>query len=463
MDGHRSRHASSAAVRRASTVSRRTVFRGAAGLAGAATLGGGIGSARPARAQGLTGKITVGFEGSNAALATLMDSVAAAVKVANPAVEIELQPAPGGNYQTQLFLALSAGRAPDVFVITGLGIGELGAAGFLAPLDGYLAGWDGWPEYPETVRKAITYQDTIFGLPYVLDTHFLYYRQDLFERAGLPRVWQPSTPDDILAAARQLKSALPEVMAYGLYAGANGGNSTAVRGFLPLVYAYGGSLTDETGKWIIDSCAIRSALAYYQTAYQVDQTVPEQAMTAANPSSMLRQAFATGELAMIYDGSWVYGDWEAAVPEIAREQTGFVLFPTADGRPPFAVGGLGNTWYINAKAGQKDLAWTFVAAANAPEALVAVNSVSPHIPPRMDAATDPAFQASPFLSAMVGTLDDLVIAAPDPSYRQLIGVIQNATGVVAAGEGGPEEAATRYADEMTRILGKDRVVKRPCG
>ncbi len=438
-------------------LSRRTLCLGAAGVAGAALFAGSRGT--NAAAQGLTGRITVGFDASNKALEEVVNAAAAAVTATNPDAEITIEPAPAGNFDTQLFLALHSGSAPDVFITTGLGVGELGAAGFLEPLDPYLAQWDGWPQYPDTVRRAIAYQGKIWSLPTVLDSHFLYYRQDLFEQAELPRDWQPSTPDDILAAARQIKAALPDVMPYGIYAGANGGNGTATRGFLPLLYAYGGSLTDETGRWIIDSPAIRGALTHYQTAFQVDETVPQQAMTAANPSEMMRQAFATGELAMIYDGSWVYGDWEAALPLVAREQTGYVLFPTVDDRPPFAVGGVGNSWYMNARSESKELAWALIVAANSPETLVALNTVSPHIPPRQDAVQDPAFAASPFLTAMVDSFPHLIFAAPDPSYRQLIGVIQNATGIVATGEATPEEAVQRYAEEMTRILGEDRTVK----
>ncbi|MCC6792237.1 MAG: sugar ABC transporter substrate-binding protein [Thermomicrobiales bacterium] len=436
-------------------LNRRGVLRGGAGLAGAALLAG-VGG-RDAHAQGLSGKIRVGYQGSNAGLSAVIEAAADAVRAANPDAEIELEPAPSGNFETQIFLQLNAGNAPDLFVITGLGIGELGAAGFLEPLDTYLATWDGWQHYPDVVRTSIAYNGNTYALPVLLDTHFLYYRKDLFEQAGLPRDWQPTTPDDILAAARQVKSALSEVMPYGLYAGANGGNGTAVRGFLPLVYAYGGSLIGESGRWIIDSPAIRSALAYYHTAYQVDETVPLQSMTAASPANMLRDSLVTGELAMLYDGSWVYGGWQGADPDIARDEIGYVLFPTADGRPPFAIGGLGASWYINAASQQKPLAWAVLAAANTAEALAALNAADPHVPPRTDAATSTAFTESPFLSAMVATIDHLVIAPPDPSYRGLIGVIQNATGLVATGDATPEEAVTRYAEEMTRILGEDRV------
>lgn len=441
--------------------SRRNLLRGATGIAAAAALSRVVPVSGFAHAPQLSGKITVGFDGSNPTVVKVIQAAAASVKASAPGAEIELQPAPAGNFQTQIFLALSAGRAPDVFVLTGLGIGELGAAGFLAPLDPFLQTWDGWAQYPKVVRDGIAFQGKTFAIPYVLDTHFLYYRKDLLARAGLPREWQPRVPDDILAAAKAIKRAVPEAMPYGLYAGATGGNGTAVRGFMPLVTAFGGTLTDAQGRWIIDSPAIRAALAYYQAAYQTDKTVPLQAMTDANPAKMLKSALGTGELGLLYEGSWSYGDWETANATTAHEQIGFVNFPMALGDKTFAIGGIGNSWYMNAKAQNKALAWALIAAANTPAAQVTLNTASPHIPPRRDAAADPAFQRTPFLQAMVASIDRLRVMPPDPSYRRLITVIQNATGIVATGEATPEEAIKRYAEEMTNILGKDRVVSQP--
>jgi multiple sugar transport system substrate-binding protein len=415
------------------------------------------------RAQGVNGKITVGYEGGNDLIAGLVDQAVTAVKAANLGAEIELQVGAAGNYTTQLMLAVMSGTGPDVFLTTGLGIGELGAGGLIEPLDAYLDGWDGWDEYPENIRAAMTFRASIWALPFAIDTHFIYFRRDLFEQAGLPREWQPATTDDVLAAARALKALGDDIIPYGLYAGANGGNSTAVRGFLPLLHAYGGTLTDADGKWIIESCPIRDALTYYETAYQTDQSVPQDAMTAANPSQMLREALLAGELGMLYDGSWVYGGWAAEDMETTAGEIGFTLHPMADGSEPFSIGAIGNTWYINARAESKDLAWEFVKAVNTREAQVQFNSLDPHIPARADAASDPTFQANPFFQAMVGTAPALVLAAPDPSFRQLVGVIQNATGIVATGEASPADAMTRYGDEMARILGDENVVRQPCG
>ena len=442
-------------------LSRRDVFRAGAGLA---LLGAGLGAvSRPgdAAAQEATGKITVGFEGAGGVLEEVSRAAADAVVAANPGAEIEIAPAPGSNYATQLFLSLNVGSAPDVFAFTGLGIGEFSAGGFLEPLDAYLATWEDWAQFPESVRGGITYQDKVWALPYSLDSHFFFYRRDLLEQAGLPREWQPATPDEVLAAARAIKAANPDAIPFGLYAGENAGTDTVLRGFLPPLYAYGGTLTDETGRFIIDSCAIRGALGYYETAFQVDQTVPQDTLSASDPAGVLREALRDGELGFLYDGSWVYDDVTGGDPAIA-EQIGVALFPLADGSAAIATGGIGTCWYINAASESKALAWEFVKAASSREHQVTLNSGDPHAPARNDAAADPVFQATPFLQTMVGSVGTMRINPPDPAYRQLISVVQKATGTVATGEATPEEAIAAYGEELVRILGPDNAVTQPC-
>ena len=440
-------------------LSRRTVLTSAAAF-GAAAAARRWSAPTVIRAQGPTGKISVGYEDPEGIIEPAMQPVVDALFAANPGAEIELKKSSGG-FPTQLFLALSTGRGPDVFILSGLGIGDLAAAGFLESLDPYLANWDGWNQIPEPIKTAITYQDHVWALPYVVDTHFLYYRKDLFTQAGLDPNWQPTTPDDILAAARQIKANVPDVIPYALYAGANGGNGTAIRGFLPLLYAFGGAMQDAAGLWIIDSCAIRLTLDYYATAYQIDQTVPQQVMTAADPAKELRDAFGRGELGILYEGSWSYDDWIAADPANA-DNIGFVLHPRANGEAPFAVGGIGNCWYINARSQSKELAWELIKAMNTAQVQVALNAADLHIPARADAAADPVFQTTPFNQAMVASISSLVLGAPAPEYRGLIPIVQNATGIVATGETSPEDSVQRYGSELTRVLGDDRVVSQPC-
>jgi multiple sugar transport system substrate-binding protein len=411
---------------------------------------------------GLSGEITVGYEGANSTVIPYIEATAQKIQDENPDATITLQPSPGGNYATQVILQLNSGRAPDLFLLLGVAMAELGAADLIAPLESYAADWDGWEQYPQALKDSVTFNESVWAIPYLMDTHFLYYNKDILEKAGLPRDWTPKTPDEILDAALAIKQSDDSVIPYALYAGANGGNGTVVRGFIPLVYAYGGQLKDENGKFIIDSCAIRAALDYYERAYQTDQTVPQEVMTSPQPSSAMRQAMLDGELGILYEGSWVYGGWEDENEDFTNDDIGFVLFPGTGDVQPFAVGGTGNSWFINSQAESKDLAWEFITQFNSVENQVALNVEDPHIPARQDAAADPAFQETPFLQAMVGSADSLLLTAPDRSFLQLVGIIQNATGLVATGEATPDEAASRYAEELTRVLGEENVVSQPC-
>lgn len=448
------------ASRRVSPFDRRRLLQGA-------VLGGaGLALARSpfalAQDGGLSGSITVGYEGSNTTVIPYIEATAKQVQDANPDAEIILQPSPGGNYATQVILQLNSGRAPDLFLLLGVAMAELAAADLIAPLESYAADWDGWEQYSQAAKAGVSYEESIWAIPYLVDTHFLYYNKDILERAGLPRDWAPQTPDEILDAALKIKQSDDSVIPYALYAGANGGNGTVVRGFIPLVYSYGGQIKDENGKFIIDSCAIRSALDYYYRAYQTDQTVPQEVMTSPQPSSAMRKAMVDGEIGILYEGSWVHGGWEKEDEGFTSDNIGFVLFPGTGDVAPFAVGGTGNSWFINNRAENKDLAWEFITQFNSVANQVALNVEDPHIPARQDAAADPAFQATPFLQAMVASADALLMTAPDRAFLQLIGVIQNATGLVATGESTPDEAATRYSEELTRVLGEDNVVSQPC-
>ena len=418
--------------------------------------------ANSARAQGLSGTIRIGYEASNEAAVPFIEETAAAVEAANPDARIELEPSTSANFLIQLVLQLTTGQAPDVILVGGPVLAELAAAGHIVPLDDYLAGWDAWGQYPDAFKPLLTYNGSIWSVPHSFDTHFVYYRRDIFAQAGLPADWQPASPDDMLDAALTIKNSVPDVIPYALYAGANGGVDTVGRGFLPLVYAHGGEFRDENGLWIIDSCAIRAALEHYERAYQIDETVPQDVMTGVSPVKSMRQAMLDGELGIVHDGSWNYGTWLKEDATATRDQIGYTLFPTADGSTRFAVGGSGFAWYINSKAEFPDLAWAYIEAFNSVETQVAINVADPHIPGRQDAAAAPAFQEDPFLRAMVGTASSLIVESPDPTFRELITVVQNGTGIVASGEATPEEAVERYASELARILGEENVVRQPC-
>jgi multiple sugar transport system substrate-binding protein len=87
----------------------------------------------------------------------------------------------------------------------------------------------------------------LFALPYVGNANFFFYRQDLFEKYGLP---EPATWDIVLRAAREIESREVRGRAqrmYGYVMRAAPGNAV-IADFMPLLWAFGGDLFAPDGE-----------------------------------------------------------------------------------------------------------------------------------------------------------------------------------------------------------------------
>jgi multiple sugar transport system substrate-binding protein len=96
----------------------------------------------------------------------------------------------------------------------------------------------------------------LFALPYVGNANFFFYRKDLFDQHGLtePRTW-----DDVLRAAREIRSREKNV--YGYVMRAAPGNAV-VADFMPVLWAFGGELLSPTGEPELNTPEAAAALSF---------------------------------------------------------------------------------------------------------------------------------------------------------------------------------------------------------
>jgi multiple sugar transport system substrate-binding protein len=406
----------------------------------------------------VTGTINVSYPDEAGLKPKYVEQAAAAVKsqFSGADVKIDLQKIGDDDYYTKLLLRLDSNDVPDVFHVGGSLIGELADAGYIEPLDDYVSQWADWSQYPDAVRSGVTYKGSVWAIPYGLDMRWLYYRKDDLQKAGLTADWQPANVQGILDAATAVKNAKePNVLPYALYAGPAGSSGTADHAFVPLLWAYGGELQDQSGKWIGDSPATKKVMAYYQKAY--DGLSPKEILTSTKPWTAMREKLGNGQLALLFEGGWVYGGWATADKAGTEQHVGYNLHPTESGGPSFTIGGPGTCWYISAKSPNKPGAWEFIKAFNTADIVGKLNAEDPHPVARADAADVAEFKSSPYLVASTAALAKAKFVPPDPSYSKVIEAIQKSTARVAAGELGPDDAAKRYTDDLTQALGADKV------
>lgn len=451
--------------------SRRTLLKAAAvtGLAAAcgpaapaapSAVPTGAATAAPTQAKGLTGAIAVSYPDELGLKPKYVDKAADAVRSANPnaTVKVDLQKISSGDHYTKLLLALQAGDAPDVIHVGGDRIGELADAGYIEPLDRYLAEWADWKQYPDSIKKGATYKGKVWAIPYGLDTRWLYYRKDVFQKAGLPADWRPTKLADVLDAAKAVKAKVADVLPYALYAGAAGDSGTANHAFIPLVWAYGGDVVTADGKWVGNSAAIRKALSYYGQTYSQGLS-PKEILTTTKPWTAMREKVGNGGLALLFEGGWVYGGWASKDKAATEKNVGYLLHPTEAGGPSFTIGGLGTCWYITAKSKAKDVAWEFVKTWNNKDTVAKLNIEDPHPVARSDSADVAEFKAEKYLVDSTKSLEKAKFVPPDPNFGKVLTAIQKATGRVATAEMSADDAAKRYVDDLKQAIGADKVIE----
>jgi len=419
---------------------------------GPAATGGAAAAGKP------TGTVTVSYPDEAGFKPKYVEQAAAAVKAQFSGVDVKIdhQKIGSDDFYTKLLLRLDGNDVPDVIHVGGNLIGELADAGYIEPLDAYTAQWGDWKQYPDSVRSGVTYKSKLWAIPYGLDMRWLYYRKDDFQKSGLPADWKPANVQGILDAATAVKKAnLPNVLPYALYAGPSGSGGTAEHAFVPLLWAYGGELQDKSGKWIGDSPATRKVMAYYKRAF--DGLSPKEILTATKPWTAMREKVGNGQLALLFEGGWVYGGWVKKDKAATEANVGYVLHPTENGGPSFTIGGPGTCWYITAKSKNKQAAWEFIKAVNSKEIVGKLNAEDPHPVARIDAAEVAEFKASKYQLDSTEAIKKARFISPDSSYPKVQQAIQKATARVASGEVSPDEGAKRYTDDLKQAVGADKV------
>ncbi|MBN1964394.1 MAG: extracellular solute-binding protein [Anaerolineae bacterium] len=411
--------------------------------------------------------LTVSFPGDprSDTVNALIDAFVAMKAEAGVAVNVVINE-PTDAYDDQLLLDFSAGVGPDVFSVSPERIPELVTAGLMLPLDDYVAAWDEWENFPSGMQLMPSYNGSTYAVMYNTDTRVLFYRTDIFEAAGLDVPFEPTSWEDIFAAAEQIQTNLPDVIPMEVEAGTIWGEGTTMDGFFMLFRGAGGTLLDtETGQWIVESPALLQAFEFYERMFGEGYSLAEPFMEPEPWAFWLQEAMPNGELGMALIVNVVWGlyapgsDWAGI--DNRDEVLAWTPFPAREpgaginGWDYIGMGG-GWGWAISNETENADLAWEFVQFMTSADSIAAYAEGVGGVPSRSDAPTDEhnaaiAELVLPYQSFRPG----------DVNYARVSEQIQIATERIMLGEATAAEAMQLFAAAVEDIVGAENVMRLP--
>ena len=368
-------------------------------------------------------------------------------------VEVKLITAPHRGYREKVVVDFAAGAAGDVVWLGESEVPGLAEAGLLLDLTPYVEKWEDWGKFYAVCKELSTYDGKVYAVPFETAPLVLYYRKDIFKRAGLPVPWNPETWEDVVSAAKVIKERVPDVVPF--YSG-----NVFYDVSLP-VYIAGGRVYDaEERKWIAESPALLAAFKIYYDLIYVHKVTPKDAVLEKWDA---RKLFQEGKLAMMVDGIWCYtekwGPGKTYEIKNREEVVGYTYIPRLKGAEATRYVSITGTygWVVNAKAKRPELAWELVKDLSSPELIAQWGYETSHIVTRSDAVIG-KYAEDVFLKWATTVLEHSVPKPVASGYKKYMHVLKSVIVDYLVAEGKtPEECVKIFAEQVTKELGEGLV------
>lgn len=306
----------------------------------------------------------------------------------HPGVRVDIQQMPWTAAHEKLLTAHVGGTSPDISQLGNTWIYELAMLGAIQPLDSLLD--PGSPIRAEAYFPGIWSTnfvgDTLFGVPWYVDTRVLFYRTDLLERAGVEEV--PDTWEAWRAAMVQVQEASGPRQ-WAMFLPTNEWMQPAILGL-----QNGSTLTDSAGRTgAFSQPAFREAFEFYIGLFQDDLAPPMGNADVAN----VWQEFGRGTFAMYITGPWNLGEFRRRLPDSLQDKWNTAPLPGPDG-PGVSFAG-GSSLVVFRSSDHPREAMALVEFLSLPSSQARFFHLSGNLPPRRDAWRDSALANDPKVQA----------------------------------------------------------------
>ena len=377
----------------------------------------------------------------------LMNELKTAFEKENPDITLTLVDNPFQGFHDKALTLFQAQKLADVLMVQVDWVAEFADQGMLEPLDAWLAKEP--KEFIDNIPEA--FQQKWKGKQYYLPLHSgcvaLYWNTDIFKNAGIagpPKTWDEyvqiakkvTNPEKkIFATTATLQIEPPTNMTYDIY---------------PLILQAGGDILDtKANKAAFNSPAGVKAVQWYVDLIKTHKVaVPGE---LSNGEKEKRANFATGNIAMMFEGPWGVPIQKNLNPNLKYDTAPLPKGVTSG----TVVRGSLNT--VTTQAQNKEAAWKFVHWITGPVGNEMWSKGSGDFPARKDVAEKPFFKENKLAQAFVQQMQQPNAKSPFlgmPNAVQMNKIMTTEVQNVVQGKKNAKQALDDAATEWNKILAK---------
>lgn len=360
-----------------------------------------------------------------------IEEVAETFNAKNTDVQIKLLYVPYDAFADKITAAVPRGKGPDLFIFAQDRVGDWAVSELIEPLDFWLTEEQREAFLPPTL-EALTYDDSVYGLPMTFKMVALFYNKDLVKQP-------PKTTDEMVAIAK--KHTNSDQKKYGLvYENAN----FYYQGMW--LQGFGGDVFDRRGKPVLASPEAVASMKFAQSLAREQGIMPKEIS-----SVLVTTLFNNGQAAMAIDGPWFIGSIDSGV------NYGVAVLPTitATGKPatPFLTS---EGIIMSAKSENKKASFEVMEYMTSPEVAKVMAKKGRQTVARKEAYDDPAIANDPVLTVFRKQLKNSAPMPNSPAMRMVWSPATTAMNKVINGGVAPAEAMAEAQADVAELVKKAR-------
>jgi multiple sugar transport system substrate-binding protein len=394
--------------------------------------------------------------GGPAVMSQLHDNVTEVTRT-HPDIFVNFHQLSWGDYTQKILSAVQAGNPPDI------GGGDSGipfnldAQEQALDISDLYQQWQNDGTFADMVPWAYQkwdYNGKHPGITWQFDIRAIFYRKDLFEKAGLK---PPTTWDELLAAAKKLTSS--DKSQIGIAVPGKQGSYDTDQFYMTLVLQAGGGLADAAGNPTFDTPEQLKAL-------QFEKQLVECCAAPGTPSwtfTEVLKAFEQGQAAMAFGGGWFAGDIKRNAPEI-YPNTGVLPVLIGPGGPQAQHSvAFANPWMIYKQTKHPEEAKTFLKWMMQKDNLLKLYASDPggKWPVYKSMLNDPIYKSDELVSTLAKQVVENGVDYWYPNNKAAVGIGSMGTGIadiivnpVISGQRQPQDVLKDAQTQLGQIFVK---------
>ena len=366
----------------------------------------------------------------------------------NPGIKVKVQQIPWTAAQEKLVTAFASDNTPDACQLGNTWIPQFAALNSIIPLNDYVQTSDqiNQEKYFPGIWETNVIDNQVFGIPWYMDTRVMFYRKDVFEKAGYKD--PPKTWEELLDLSKKIKAMHPKEEKYAIYLPTNEWAPFIMFG----MEAGSSLLKDENTLGDFSSKEFKEAFKY-----SIDFHKLNLAPIGFSQVTNQYQAFVEEYFSIYISGPW-------NIPEFKKWMTGnladkWMTAPMpgyANDYPGVSLAG-GSSLVIFKDSKHKKEVWKFFEYLSQAKTQIEFYQMLNNLPSVKEAWDNPIFRDDPYMQAFYAQFTNVRATPKIPEWEQIaFAKVQQYAELAARSVMSIDEALKSLDKDVDRILEKRR-------